>query len=51
MHLEKRLQKIDWRPDEVEPATPRLGGGCSIQLSYRGTLPIISENFMDHEPS
>ena len=25
----------------VEPATPRLGGGCSIQLSYQGRIGNI----------
>ena len=26
----------------VEPATLRLGGGCSIRLSYQGSLGILS---------
>ena len=27
----------------VEPATPRLGGGCSIRLSYRGLGRIVTD--------
>lgn len=28
----------------IEPATPRLGGGCSIQLSYQGVNFILAED-------
>ena len=39
------------RPAGFEPATPRLGIWCSIQLSYERMLRLIARNWCAKIPS